>query len=557
MYVSGIVNYKYHTLSFERRPDKNEEKDMHKTINSAYKLMGTKERIAITHGACFPASLYDSKAGSPFGKAAREYIKFLALYGFNGNQLGPNGQLEKGKYSPYNSSAFAKNRLFIDLEKLTEKEYGSLLSESYIKSITKTPESNGKNYTFSDFDEAGVIYDKALAKAFKTFTNNLKDKQPDAVKLHKEFTDFLRANNGKNNLRLTEEGIFNVLSEKYGSEDFEAWKNKQDGYLIVNCRKGNKKAVDRFNQIYNDNKQKIDLYKFEQFIIEKQIKENKEFREKLNFKYIGDMLVGCSKMDYWRYRDAFVPGYQLGAAENGRNPQLWKIPVLNPRKLFKGSDMQLNTAGKFLKEKIDNILDYCENVRVDHVMGLIEPYVIANSSIIYDENGKVINTPENPVKSNYMSNMTTEKGVPLDDFKNYSCDFRHENGYVTYHSNIMNKIVLPALKEHNLDKNDPIWEDICSQPEKFSKVFYENLGLPGIVQLEWSKAQDKSENNWFLVGSHDSIPAMNMIKREWTKNSEAWHPGYLAWFLNIDLSSKDKRNDFEEKLKNDERTCQG
>ena len=554
--------------SFERKPTEEEAKDMQKTINLAYDTMGTKERMVITHGSCFPAIGKDSHIGSPFGKAANEYIKFLALYGFNGNQLGPNGELVKGEHSPYQSSAFAKNRLFIDIEELTNDKYGHLLSDNDIDDYLETPKHTDKNYVYTDFEAANSLYDKALTKAFNNFKANVQKGQPEAIALNKEFKAYLSANNSHNDKRLTEEGIFNALSNEYGTDEFMDWNNDLDRNLIVLVKRGELEASIRYNELYNDNRKQIEQYKFEQFIATKQIKENKEFRDKIGFKYCSDMLVGCSKMDHWRYRDAFIEGYQIGAYEYMKNPQMWDSPILHPRKLFKGNNRELGRAGEFLKDKLDTALEFCENVRIDHVMGLIEPFVIDNSSIIYDENGNVINDPnKTPVHAEYMSNMRTPDGKPLDDYKNYSCDFTHKDGYKTYHSNIMNDIVLPILKEHGLEPNDPVWEDLCSQPEAFSKVYYENLHLPKLQQLEWARAQTGGENDWYLIGSHDSIPALQMIKRfaikkdengneykdYWTKNNGGWNPDYLAGYLNMDPERIEERNDFKDKIANDDK----
>ena len=99
MRILGINN----TINFQRRPTKDEEQDLKSAVNKAYDIMGTKERAVITHGSCFPALGRDTYIGSPYGKSAREYIKFLNLYGFNSIQLGPGGELQKGSTSPYNS----------------------------------------------------------------------------------------------------------------------------------------------------------------------------------------------------------------------------------------------------------------------------------------------------------------------------------------------------------------------------------------------------------------------------------------------------------------------
>ena len=547
MRVLGIDN----RIAFERRPKPEEERGLTNAINRAYKAMGTTNRVVITHGSCFPALNRDTCIGSPYGKAAKEYTKFLMLYGFNGNQLGPGGELEcdeNGIYpAPYSSSAFAKNRLFIDLEELATPKYGNILSKTTLNKITYKPLISENNYEESDFNEAVNIYDKALNESYNNFKTKLNNGQPQAIELNKEFQNFL----DKHNKRLTNEGVFKVLSKYYGTDNFEEWDNDQD--LIREVKSGSTQAKERYFNILRYNKNEIEQYKFEQFIATKQIKENKKWRDKIGFKYFNDLLVGCSKMDYWRCRDAFIDGYQLGAPQGeNKNPQIWHLPVLNPRKLFTSDG--LGSAGQFLKDKLDFALEFCENIRIDHVMGLIEPYVIENSTLELDENKNPINNPyKNPINGKYMSQMYLSDGTKLDDYKNYSCEYNYGGGYKTYHSNIMNKIVLPTLKEHGISPKNVIWEDVCSQPEAFRKVFYDDLNLPGLTQTEWSKVENSPAQNWNMLGSHDSIPAQKMIEREWTKNDASWNPLYLAGFLNMDNKRAKERDKFCNKIANDDK----
>ena len=92
MRVLGINNQ----ITFKRRPTKEEEPGLKETVNKTYEAPGTKERVAITHGSCFPALGRSTYIGSPYGNAAKEYTKFLMLYGFNGNQLGEKVQAGYG-----------------------------------------------------------------------------------------------------------------------------------------------------------------------------------------------------------------------------------------------------------------------------------------------------------------------------------------------------------------------------------------------------------------------------------------------------------------------------
>jgi len=544
MKVAGINN----KVSFERRPKKSEEQGLSQTIKEAYKVMGTENRVVITHGSCFPAIEYDSFIGSPYGNDAKEYLKFLMLYGFNANQLGPGGELVADNTtvysSPYSSSAFAQNRFFIDLKKLTKDEYANILSEKTFKNLTIIPKPSVKDYSQTDFNEARAIYDEALFESYKNFKIMLSKGKPEAIKLNKEFEQF----SVKHNSRLINEGIFKVLSEYYGTDDFEKWDSELDKDLIRKTKNGNIDAIERYSNILKYSKNKIEQYKFEQFLLAKQIKENQQWRQENNFKYFSDLLVGCSKMDYWRCRDAFLDGYQLGVPQgDDRNPQIWHLPVLNPRKLFTADG--LGSAGQFLKDKLEYALEYNENIRIDHAMGLIEPYIIDNSTLVLDEYGNPTNNPhKNPVVGKYMSKMRTDSGEILDDYRNYSCDYLHKDGSVTYHSNVMNKIVIPVLKEHGINPKDAVWEDVCSQPQAFVGVFYDDLKLPGLTQTEWSRVEDSPVRNWFMVGSHDSIPAHQMIKRDWTKNNDAWNPLYLAGYLHQDNFRAEERDNFCKKI---------
>ena len=200
MQVTGINT----AVNFQRKPTKKEEVELKTTINKAYELIGAKERVVITHGSCFPSGYKNTGIGSPYSKTANEYIKFLSLYGFNGIQLGPVGLLEKGTNSPYKSSAFAKNRLFIDLEKLTTKDYDSILSTKTYQKVTTTPLLSKNNYTMSDFKKANKTYNIALKEAYNNFQNNIAIGKSQELK--SEYNKFQK---------LLEKGNINICNEEY------------------------------------------------------------------------------------------------------------------------------------------------------------------------------------------------------------------------------------------------------------------------------------------------------------------------------------------------------
>ncbi len=517
MQITRIQNNTFtNRLSFKRRLRKDEEYDYQKTMEEGFKAAGSEQRIAITHGSVFPAVGRDSFIGSPYGDGARAYIKFLKLNGFNGNQLGPNGVLYDNEISPYNASALNENPLFIDLAPLTSPAYGKILSEATYKKITEAIKPTDKNYTFSDQIEAKLTYYLGLSESYKNFKINLSNGQPQAIKLNSEFENFKDAKGRQTE----EEGMYRLLSTLNRNEDFTKWKNVSDQTLMEDIRKGDPNAKKRYATLLKKYKNPIEQYQFEQFLVSKQIHENKKFRENLGFKYFSDFLIGCSKMDVWRYKEAFLEGYAIGAFERDPNTphQTWQIPVLNPRKLFKGEN-GLNIGGEFLKEKLEHALENCENMRIDHALGLIDPFVYEEASVKKDKDGNQI---KSEVHGDFMSNIRDENGNKLDHYYDYP--------------RILRRLVLPVLAKHDLDKNAPVWENICCEPDLFKQIYYNEEQLPRLIQLEYTKDEFAGNHHWYLVGSHDSRPAMNMLKTDggWRRTNPAWDAMYLAGYLNQD-----------------------
>ena len=146
-----------------------------------------------------------------------------------------------------------------------------------------------------------------------------------------------------------------------------------------------------------------------------------------------------------------------------------------------------------------------DNVRIDHVLGLIDPY-------IYSKDGSI------------QGNISSMEY--LDPDKNYQ--------------KILNKIILPTLREHGLDKNSPVWEDTVTETEAFNRIYHYENNIPGLTPLEYAKGEPYWDSeNWALVGSHDSDPANIMIQKDWIRENEAWSPMYLAGVLNAAHDSRE------------------
>lgn len=515
MLVSKISNSNRTTVLFGRKLRKDEEQDYRENaLQPAFDYLGTEEVAMIVHGTSYPEKAQDLGVGSPYGKAAAKFIPFEILHGFNSNQLGPIGVIRDAQHiSPYKSTVSTRNYLFTDLNDLTTDKYANVLSQSDIDSMIDYTDDNGKDYAYSDFPEAFSNYKYLTKIANKNFIQKLANNDPMAQKLNEEFVQFKK----EKGVDIYQDALFDVLTNEYKTMDFNKW-SELDKNLIQELKNQNPKAIDRYKKITTRSKDDFETYIFGQFILDKQIKENTKLRKDLNFKYISDLLVGFSKSDEWSHQDLFLKNWRMGCPNGGEyGPQLWNIPVLDPKKLF-NDDGSLGDAGLYMKKKLDASLDNFENVRIDHALGLIDPY-------IYDKNS---------VNGNDFSHFRANN-------ISYMPDIDPDGSY----KKVLNKIILPTLAEHGIDKDYPVWEDLCTDTQTFNEIYHEKNHLPGITQLEYMRAENSQDDgDWGLVGSHDSDPATKMIKKDWVKDHDAWNIFYLAGFLNSNPKRAKYRDSF-------------
>ena len=520
---------KYNSVSFQRKLRDDEKPEYERTMNDAFDYLGIKNRALIVHGSSFPSIKNPNKRelspnycmssmngsnpyiGSPY--MAEDFTKFVKMNGFNAIQLGPNGKLNKRDNSPYHASVFAKNELFINYNQLKKDNYANILTDKDFEDIDIIKYETFQNYDIADFDEAKAVSKILTKRAYKNFITKLDSGDVKAQKLNKEFEVFKE----KNNYWLEKDSVFRLFSDIHGTDNFESWDNELDRNLISLMQKGDVAAVERYHQVRNKprSQHKIDEYKFVQFLTDKQEKDDKELRKSLGMKYIGDLLVGFSYADEWANPDAFLKDWRLGCPNGGKNggPQLWNIAVLNPKTLF-DENGKLGVSGKLLKDKIERTLDGVENVRVDHVMGLVDPYIYKSSAVREDGTIDVSNR-------SYLSHLNY-----IDPEHNYS--------------KIMHKIMLPTLKEHGINPKDVVWEDLGYQSHTFQDVFYhgryedkvyDDEKLTGIMYSKGCKMEGVKDIQYSFMATHDNEPSAQLLQQDWIYSNEGWNPLYLAGYL--------------------------
>ena len=491
-----------------------------KTIKEALKVLGKDNFVLIMHGSSFPSKNgEDTGFGNMNSTASREVIDYAEGL-FNAIQLGPAGKTKSSDSSPYTSTIFSGNPLFIDLKQLTTKEWYNLLSEeTFNKIVADNPQQNKGKTCYS-------YIVKAQNEALKEVWNNFKNQK----KLHKEFEKFKT----KNSFWLNNDALYEALSIDNNNDYWPIWKSELDKNLL-NTKTPEQKAeaTKRIAEIQEKYADEIDFYKFCQFVLERQLESTKKYADKKHIKMIADRQVAFSDRDTWAYQSLFLEGWCLGCPPDyfSKDGQAWGFPVMDPEKMF-NEDGSLGEGGKLMKELYKKM--FKENkggVRIDHIVGLIDPWVYKKGKkpMVDQGAGILYSSPEHPELSKYAIAKLSDLDETLEADKEKRVKTLDKSQIKKY-GQLLEKIVIAAAKECGLDKNSIVCEDLGTLTNPVDAVMKE-YKLQGMRLTQFVKPEKPNhpyrccnieENVWTMVGTHDNEP-ISM----WAKSMVNTHEGYL------------------------------
>lgn len=248
-------------------------------------------------------------------------------------------------HSPYASvSAFAGNKLFIDVEQL---EDDGLLSQ---EDLSQFPRIKGNDYAY-----AQQAKDTLLEKAYRKFE---KDFAPQDYVL---FTE-------SNKWWLDDYALFRALKKHFGGAGWQDWPE--------DIRFRTDKAMSSYSELLAD---LVGLEKFVQYIFYKQWKV---FRQKLSdaeIKLIGDVpiYVAYDSADVWANSGQFEldaqrrPSWVAGVPPDyfSEDGQLWGNPLYN------WQEMKKDNYSWWLK-RIGHCAEMFDVIRIDHFRAFDSYYAI-------------------------------------------------------------------------------------------------------------------------------------------------------------------------------------
>ena len=289
----------------------------------------------------------------------------------------------------------------------------------------------------------------------------------------------------------------------------------------------------RIQEIETMYAREIDFYKFCQFVLNCQSEETKRYADKKKIKMIADRQVAFSDRDIWAYQQYFLEGWCLGCPPDyfSADGQAWGFPVMNPDCMF-NEDGSLGDGGKLMKELFKKM--FRENkggVRIDHIVGLIDPWVYksGHNPKIEEGAGRLYSSPEHEFLSKFA--VITEDNLNLE--VEADKEKRVQNltkDQIKAYGRLIEKIVIAAAKEEGLNKNSIVCEDLGTLTNPVAAVLKE-YGLLGMrltqfvvpeVEGHPYRCKNITEKTWAMVGTHDNQPIAM-----WADSMVNTHEGYL------------------------------
>lgn len=498
------------------------DKNKVSVIRKALKALGKKNFVFIMHNGSFPSVEGENTGfGTINSQAGKNFIDYASGL-FDAIQMGPAGKTKSSDSSPYTGTIFSNNPLFIDLKELTTDKWHKILSEKTFKDIVDNNPNKDKNKT--SYSYITKRQDEALTEAYENFLK-LNDK-----KLNVEFETYKIENDSW----LDKDSLYEAFALENGTDYWPNWKNKADKNVF------NPKSIEekieygkRIDEMSKKYAKEIDKYKFIQFVLNKQNVETKKYADSKNIKMIADRQVAFSDRDCWAYQSLFLEGWCLGCPPDyfSKDGQAWGFPVIDPEKLY-NSDGSLGEAGILMKNLFKKM--FKENpggVRIDHIVGLIDPWVYKAGKKPMPEQGagRLYSSPEHPELSKYAIAKLEDLDTTLTPDKEKRVKSLTEE-QIRLYGRLIEKIVIAAAKEEGLTKDSIVCEDLGTLTNPVAAVMkeYELLGMK-LTQFTVPTEDDDpyrckniTKKCWAMIGTHDNQPVSL-----WAKSLVHTHEGYL------------------------------
>jgi 4-alpha-glucanotransferase len=488
------------------------------------------ERLVLAiHDASFPAvEEEDLGRGSPYSQGARSFLGFLSRLGFDGVQLGPQGETTLVNPSPYDGAIFSRNisSLALGTLELGEDPDWERLASGLLPSLVAHrppggPERIRYEYVWKATRQAlAHLYDRFAAN--RTVHHTLSSR-----------FDRFRKFRGEG---LAMDGTFEALAVEHGTDDWVLWPGAEQGAVdrdLWCSRLGLQDAArERRLALGKSRAIEIDRHLFGQFALAEQHALFRDSAAREGLSLFGDLQIGFSQRDIWSRRSLFVEAYAMGAPPSRTNPagQAWGYPVLDPAQYFaSGRGRRPGPVLVFTAERVGRMLEDFDGIRIDHPHGLVCPWIYdaghPDPALAVGHGARLFCSPglaDHPDLARFAiprsEQISSDPGIAryADDWVRQLDDEQVER-YAALFDSLMAQVAAAGCRP-----TDVVCEVLSTWPYPLRRVMERHgLGRFCVTQkADLARSDDvyRSENagprDWIMVGNHDTRPIWLLVD-EW------------------------------------------
>lgn len=490
-------------------------------IRDALRLLGIRNLVLAIHDPSFPSEdAEDTGRGSPYTEGGRRFLRFARDLGFNGIQLGPQGETSADNASPYDGTIFSRSTLSIALAPLTEEgPWGALLRPESVQQIVAAKPAGREGRALHRY--AHGAQRRALREAFAAFTD--RRRRGELAQLAARLEAFKQ----RNAAWLERDALYGPLCAEHRSGSFHDWSGEPDldrrlwapgPGEAVPCAERRRELLERYRD-------EVDFYAFCQLIAHEQHAALRGLTAELGLKLYGDLQIGYSPQDAWSYQSFFLKGYLMGAPPSRTNPegQAWNYPVLDPAQYAEPGAGVLGALG-LVRARMDKMFDEFDGVRIDHPHGLVCPWVYAAGAAdplrAVQGGARLFSSPDLPdhpalARFAIVSPAQINRAVP-----------RYADDWVTSLTpeqvgrySVLFDAIASCAEARGRAITDIVCEVLSTLPFPLKAVIERHgLGRFRVTQkadLDNPKDVYRSENaepsDWIMVGTHDTPPLWRLL----------------------------------------------
>jgi 4-alpha-glucanotransferase len=494
-------------------------------VREALRVLDVRKLVLGIQDPSFPSEdADDSGRGTPCSPVGLGLLRFARDLGFDGIQLGPQGETAETDASPYGGTIFSRSILSISLLRLVrDPEWLGLLPRDRLDAIVeRAPAGSAARVPYRYVLRT---HREALGVAFSAFLSRREGAPPELARLSDRFEAFKRENAGW----LERDALYEAVRCEHPVDWQGATADDLDGRLWQPTPGDARACGGRRRQLRARYASLLEFYRFAQFVAHAQHGRLREQARALGLRLHGDLQIGLSDRDVWSRRSLFLPGYRLGAPPSRTNPegQCWGYPVLHPD--CYREDGRPGPVLRFLMGRMEKMFSEYDGIRIDHPQGLVCPRVYradARDPVRAVQQGARLfaspDLPDHPDLARFAiaarTQLNADPATPryADDW--VTCLSPEQ---VERYAALLDTLV-DSARRHGRPASELACEVLSTQPYPLRRVLDRHglgrfrvtqkadLGNPGDVY----RSENAAPEDWIMLGNHDTKPIWLLLE-EW------------------------------------------